>query len=98
MCMLLSVKSFGVAVFHTSMINWRGYICPNYMCIVLYVKHIWCSSIPYICHQLEVVTSALTLCALCYMVYIFCVLVFHKCMGSWSGVHVPYIYVHSALC
>ena len=40
-------------VFHTSMINWRGYICPQYMCIVLYVKHIWCSGIPYIYDELE---------------------------------------------
>ena len=46
MCMLLSVKIFGVAVFHTSMINWRGYICPKYMCIMLYVKHICCTGIP----------------------------------------------------
>ena len=45
---------FGVVVFHTSMVNWHGgYICPKYMCIVLYVKLIWCSSIPYIYGQLE---------------------------------------------
>ena len=48
MCMLLSVKVFGVAVFLTSMINWRGYICPKYMCIVLYVKRIQHSGIPLI--------------------------------------------------
>ena len=48
MCMLLSVNFFGVAVCPTSMINWRGYICPKYMCIVLYVKHIWGSGIPQI--------------------------------------------------
>ena len=29
------------------------YICPKYMCIVLYVKHIQCSGIPYIYGQLE---------------------------------------------
>ena len=38
---------FGVAVSHTSMVNWIGrYICPQYMCILLDVKHIWCSGIP----------------------------------------------------
>ena len=46
MCILLSVKLFGVTVFHTAMSNWRGYICPMCMCILLYVKHIWCSGIP----------------------------------------------------
>ena len=38
---------FGVAVLHTTMVNWRrGSICPQYMCILLGVKHIWCSGIP----------------------------------------------------
>ena len=53
MCILVSVKLFGVVVFHTSMINWRGSICPKYMCILLYVKVTWCSGIPYIYGQLE---------------------------------------------
>ena len=43
----------GVVVFYTSMVDWRGYICPKYMCILLYVKLIWCSGIPYIYGQLE---------------------------------------------
>ena len=30
-----------------------GYICPKYMCILLYVKLIWCSGIPYIYGKLE---------------------------------------------
>ena len=34
------------------MVNWKGYICPKYMCIVLYVKCIWCSGIPCIYGQL----------------------------------------------
>ena len=34
---------FGVAVFHTSMVNWRQGTCAlEYMCILLYVKLIWC--------------------------------------------------------
>ena len=37
---------FGVVVFHGYMINWRGYICPKYECILLYVKLIQSSGIP----------------------------------------------------
>ena len=37
-CYMLNL--FSVAVFHMSMVNWRGYICSKYMCIVLYVKRI----------------------------------------------------------
>ena len=53
MCIFLSVKPFSVAVFLTSMINWMGYICPQCMCILLYVKLIWCSGISQIYVQLE---------------------------------------------
>ena len=42
---------FGVVIFHRSMVNWRR--GPWYMCILLYVKHLCCSGIPYICGQLE---------------------------------------------
>ena len=67
MCMLLSVKLFGVAVFHTYMVNWiGGYICPHYMCILIYVKHIWGSCISLIYGELED-GEALALCAFCYM-------------------------------
>ena len=62
-CYMLNV--FGVVVFHRSMVNWRR--GPWYMCILLYVKLIWCSGIPYIYGQLEGGTSALSICALCYM-------------------------------
>ena len=34
---------FGVVVFYRSMVDWRGYICPKYMCTLLYVKLIQCS-------------------------------------------------------
>ena len=50
-CNMLNV--FSVVVFHTSMVNWREYICPRYMYILLYVKHIQCSGIPYIYGQSE---------------------------------------------
>ena len=36
-CYMLNI--FGVVVYHRPMVNWRrGYICPQYMCMVLYVK------------------------------------------------------------
>ena len=68
------------------------------MCIVLYVKLLWCSSIPYIYGQLEGGISALSICAFCYMLNVFGVVVFHRSMVDWRGVHVPEVYVHSAIC
>ena len=50
-CYMLNL--FGVVVFHRSMVNWKGYIWPRYICILLYVKLIWCSGIPQIYGQLE---------------------------------------------
>ena len=44
-----------------------AYICPKYMCILLYVKLIQCSDIPYIYVQLEGGTSAQSIYAFCYM-------------------------------
>ena len=36
---------FGVMVLYRSMVDWRAHICPEYMCILLYVKLIWCNGI-----------------------------------------------------
>ena len=49
---------------HLSLIGW-GYICHMYMCILLYVKLIWCSCIPQMYSQLE--ERGLSICAFCYM-------------------------------
>ena len=54
-----------------------------YMCILLYVKLLWCSSILYIYGQLEGGRSALSICAFCYMLNLFSVVVFHRSMGNW---------------
>ena len=58
------------------------------MCIVLYVKLILCSGIPY-----TMVNgggrSALSICALCYMLNLFGVVVFHTSMVNW------WVYMHS---
>ena len=45
---------FEVMVFHTSIFNWSGgYMYPQYMCILLYVKLIWCNGILWIHCSLE---------------------------------------------
>ena len=53
------------------------------MCIMLYVKPLLCSSIPYIYGQLEGGTSGLSICAFCYLLNIFSAVVFHRCMVNW---------------
>ena len=74
-------KLFGVLVFHRFMVNWRR--GPWYMCILLSVKLFWCSGIWYISGQLEVGPSALSICAFCYMLNVFGVVVFHRFMVNW---------------
>ena len=66
------------------------------MCIALYVKSIQCSGIPYIYGQLTGGPSALSMCALCYMLNIFGVVVFHRSMVNWR--RWALVYVHSAIC
>ena len=74
---------FGVVVFHTSMVSCSvGYIYPQYMCILLYVKLIWCNSIPYIYGQLE---EGFGICALCYMCNFCFVAVYHTSMVNCRG-------------
>ena len=92
-CYMLNL--FGVVVFHRSMVNWRR--GPWYMCILLYVKLIFgVASIPYIYGQLEGSTSALSICAFCYMLNLFGVVVFHRSMVNWR--RGALVYVHSAIC
>ena len=68
------------------------------MCIFQYVKLIWCSGVPDIYGQLGEGTSDLGICAFCYMWNLFGVVVFHRSMVDWRGVHLPWVYVHSAIC
>ena len=69
------------------------------MCILLSVNLIWCNSITYIYGQLEGGTSAISICALCYMLNIFGVVVFHTSMVNCSGGYIcPKLYVHCAIC
>ena len=66
------------------------------MCILLYVKLIWCSGIPYIYGQLEGVHLPYSICAFCYMLNAYGVVVFHRSMVNWR--RGPLVYVHSAIC
>ena len=59
------------------------------MCILLYVKLIWCSGIPYIYGQLEGSTSSLSICAFCYIWNLFGVGVFHRSVIDWRGYMCP---------
>ena len=56
MCILLYVKIYLVQWYSIDLWSidggW-GYICPGYMCILLYVKRNWCSSIAQMSGQLE---------------------------------------------
>ena len=92
---------FGVMVFHRSIVNWSaagGYMYPQYMCILPYVKLIWCNSIPYILsigvrgymyHQY--------MCILLYVKLIWCnVIQYIYCQLVWVWEDVSSVYVHSA--
>ena len=60
---------FGVAVFKASMLDcWGVSICHGCMCIVLYMKLIWCNGFAEIYAQLEG-QSAIGICAL-FFIYI----------------------------
>ena len=77
---------FSVVVLHRSMVNWRR--GPWYMCILLYVKLIRCSGIPYIYGQL----GGLGICAFYYMLNLCGVVVFHISMVDCRGyIHPMYM-------
>ena len=65
------------------------------MCILLYVKLLWCSSIPYIYGQLEGNTSVLSICVFCYMLNLHGVVVLHRSMVNWR--RGALVYVHSTI-
>ena len=55
------------------------------MCILLSMKHFWCSCIPYIYGQLEGGPSDLRICAFFCILKVFTVVVFHTSLTNWSG-------------
>ena len=76
-----------ILVFHTCMVNWRGYICLKYMCISLYVNVfgvvVFHRSIG-ICGK-----GGLGICAFCYMWNFSGVAVFQTSMVYWIRLHLP---------
>ena len=81
----------GVVVFHRSVVNWRrGPLVYVHFCICETCLLKW-----YSIHLLSVGGGGLDICAFCYMYNIFDLVVIHT---SWEGVHVPEVYVHSAIC
>ena len=77
---------FGVVVLHGSMIDWWGSICHSYICILLYVKLIWCSGVAWIYDWLMGGPSAMHIFTFCCMWNWFGVVVLHGSMINWWGV------------
>ena len=62
---------FGVVVFKAYMFNCLGgLICYGYMCIVLYVKVIWCDGFPEIYARLEEEVESICHGCMCIVVYL----------------------------
>ena len=86
---------FGVVVFHRSMVNWRrgalvyvySAIYQTYL-VYWYSIHLWLIG--------RVGTCALSICAFCYMLELFGVVVFHRSMVNWRRRALVYLY--SAIC
>ena len=71
----------------------------QYMCILLYVKVIWCNGIPYICCQLEWgQIHPQYMCILLYVKLIWCKSIPQMYDQLEWGVDVCSVYVHSAIC
>ena len=69
------------------MVNCRR--APWYLCMLLYVKLLQCSGIPYIYGQLE-------WGAFCYMLNVLGVVVLHRSMVNWRNGSL--VHVHYAIC
>ena len=97
----LSICAFGymlnifrVVIFHRSMVNWRrgalvyvhSAICETYV-VLWYSIHLW---------SIGGGTSALSICAFCYLLNLFSVVVFYRSMVNWR--RGALVYVHSAIC
>ena len=96
-CYMLNL--LGVMVLHKIMVNRRrgkGSVCHGYMCILLYMTLIWCSGFPQIYGQLE--WGGLGICVFFYMYNLFSVMLLQRSVFDWRGVHLPWVYVYSAIC
>ena len=76
---------FGVAVLQTCMLDWRVSIFHGYMCIVLYMKLIWCNGFAEIYAQLEGAICHRYMCIVLYM-YIYIWICHEMCQVWCSGI------------
>ena len=76
----------------------RGSICHGYMCILLYVRLMGFNGVAWIYCQLAGGPSVMGICAFCYIWNLFSVMVLHGSIVNWQGVHLPWVYVDSAIC
>ena len=60
------IQCNGIPEIHAHLMRGMS-ICHGDMCIVLYMKLIWCNGFPEIYAQLEGSSSAMGICALCYL-------------------------------
>ena len=94
MRILLYVKLMWCSGFYTSMVNWRrgalvyvhSAICETDL-VQWYSLHLW---------LIRGGTCALGICAFCYMLNLFGVVVFHTSMVNWR--RGTLVYLHSAIC
>ena len=92
-------------VFQRSMLDWRrglGLICHGYMCIVLYMKLIWCNGFPETCAHLEEGVGSIChgyMCIVLYMKPFWCDGFPEICAHLEEGVGVDLlqVYVHCAI-
>ena len=80
-----------------------GSICHRCVCIVLYMKLIWCHGFPEIYAQLEAGGGSICHSYMCNVLYIYMKLIwcngFPTTMLDWrrGGVDLPWVYVHCDL-
>ena len=62
-----------------------GSVCHGYMCMLLYMKLIWCSGVPEIYGQLEEGVGSVCNGYMCILLYVklICLVVFHRCIVNW---------------
>ena len=77
---------FGVAVLKVFMLDWGVLICHGYMCIVLYMKLIWCNGFAEISARSAMRGAK---CGVAVLKGIYALLE--------GGVNVPWVYVHCAI-
>ena len=98
MCILLYMKLIGVIVLHGSMLNWGWGQSAIGICAFFYICN-WLGVM--VLHRSMLIwrgPSAMGICAFCYMWNLWDVIGVAWIYGLIGGVHLPWVYVHSAIC